>query len=105
MREEAERRRRIGLALSRIAERPVAAISSGSAALDGALGVGGFPAGRITELYGAESSGKTTIALHAAVEAQKRGGVAAVIDADHALDARYARAIRVDTERLLVSRP
>lgn len=80
-------------------------ISSGSLALDLALGVGGFPRGRVIEIYGPESSGKTTVALHAIAEAQKKGGVAAFIDAEHALDPIYARRLGVDTADLLVSQP
>ncbi len=80
-------------------------ISTGSLALDLALGVGGFPRGRVVEIYGPESSGKTTVALHAIAEAQKRGGVAAFIDAEHALDPIYARHLGVDTTNLLVSQP
>jgi recombination protein RecA len=83
----------------------VPAISSGSVALDKSLGVGGIPKGRITEIYGAESSGKTTIALHAIAEAQKKGGVAAFIDAEHALDTSYARKLGVNCDELLVSQP
>jgi recombination protein RecA len=84
---------------------PISVISSGSLALDHALGVGGYPRGRIIEIYGPESGGKTTLTLHAIAEAQKSGGVAAFIDAEHAFDVTYARAIGVDTERLLVSQP
>jgi recombination protein RecA len=84
---------------------PVGVIASGSLALDHALGVGGYPRGRIVEIYGPESGGKTTLTLHAIAEAQKANGVAAFIDAEHAFDVRYARAIGVDTERLLVSQP
>ena len=80
-------------------------ISTGSVALDHALGVGGYPRGRIVEIYGPESSGKTTLALHAMREAQRGGGVAAFIDAEHAFDINYAKAIGVDHERLLVSQP
>ena len=80
-------------------------ISSGSLALDLALGVGGFPRGRVIEIYGPESSGKTTVALHAIAEAQKKGGVAAFIDAEHALDPIYARRLGVDTADLLISQP
>jgi recombination protein RecA len=80
-------------------------IPSGDIGLDLALGVGGYPLGRIIEIYGPESSGKTTLALHAVAEAQKRGGIAAFIDAEHALDLRYARQIGVKTEELLVSQP
>ncbi len=83
----------------------VAVISSGSMALDHALGIGGYPRGRIVEVYGPESGGKTTLTLHAIAEAQKAGGVAAFIDAEHAFDVTYARAVGVDTERLLVSQP
>ena len=80
-------------------------ISSGSISLDIALGVGGYPKGRIIEIYGPESSGKTTFALHAIAEAQKEGGLAAFIDAEHALDPRYARALGVDIDNLIVSQP
>jgi recombination protein RecA len=80
-------------------------IPSGSLALDAALGIGGYPRGRVVEIYGPESSGKTTLTLHAMREAQRAGGVAAFIDAEHAFDVTYARAIGVDTERLLVSQP
>jgi recombination protein RecA len=78
---------------------------TGSLALDAAMGVGGYPRGRIIEVFGPESSGKTTLALHAIAEAQRAGGVAAMIDAEHALDLAYARGIGVDLERLLVSQP
>jgi recombination protein RecA len=84
---------------------PVQTISTGSLALDLATGVGGYPRGRVVEIYGPESSGKTTLALHAIAEAQKANGVCAFIDAEHALDVQYARGIGVDTERLLVSQP
>ncbi len=80
-------------------------ISSGSLALNIALGIGGLPRGRITEMYGPESSGKTTVALHAVAEAQKIGGIAAFIDVEHALDPIYARALGVDIDNLLVSQP
>ncbi len=80
-------------------------VSTGSLALDMALGVGGIPRGRITEIYGPESSGKTTVALHVIAEAQKLGGVAAFIDAEHALDPLYAGRLGVDVENLLVSQP
>ena len=80
-------------------------VSSGSLALDIALGVGGFPRGRIIEVYGPESSGKTTVALHAVAEVQKRGGVAAFIDAEHALDPEYAKALGVNIDELLLSQP
>ena len=81
------------------------AISTGSIALDSALGIGGVPKGRIIEIYGPESSGKTTVALHIVAECQKNGGVAAFIDAEHALDPVYARKIGVDVDNLLVSQP
>src|SRR5438874_8661654 len=81
------------------------AISSGSLSLDAALGVGGFPRGRVIEIFGPESSGKTTLALHVIAEAQKLGGTAAFVDAEHALDANYARKLGVDVENLLVSQP
>jgi recombination protein RecA len=84
---------------------PVATIATGSLALDLATGIGGYPRGRVVEIYGPESSGKTTLALHAIAEAQKNGGVAAFIDAEHALDVSYARGIGVETERLLISQP
>lgn len=80
-------------------------ISTGSLALDIAVGVGGYPRGRVTEIYGPESSGKTTLALHAIAEAQKNGGVAAFIDAEHALDPIYAHHLGVDTKSLLISQP
>ncbi|WP_347305862.1 recombinase RecA [Corynebacterium sp. SA-MJD20WY100] len=84
---------------------PIQAISSGNTAIDVALGIGGFPRGRIVEIYGPESSGKTTVALHAIASAQKDGGIAAFIDAEHALDPEYARLLGVDTDNLLVSQP
>jgi recombination protein RecA len=80
-------------------------IRTGSLALDAALGISGYPRGRVIEIYGPESSGKTTLTLHAMREAQRSGGVAAFIDAEHAFDVTYARAIGVDTDRLLVSQP
>ena len=80
-------------------------IPSGSIALDVALGVGGYPKGRIIEIYGPESSGKTTFALHAIAEAQKKGGYAAFIDAEHALDPTYAKALGVDIDNLILSQP
>ena len=83
----------------------VEVISTGSINLDAALGQGGVPRGRIVEIYGAESSGKTTIALHIAAEAQKEGGIVAFIDAEHALDPVYAKALGVDVEELLISQP
>jgi len=83
----------------------VEAISTGSISLDIALGVGGLPRGRIIEIYGPESSGKTTLALHAVAEAQKKGGIAAFVDAEHALDVGYARKLGVRTDDLLISQP
>lgn len=80
-------------------------VSSGSLGLDLALGIGGYPKGRIIEIYGPESSGKTTVALHAVAEAQRAGGVAAFIDAEHALDPAYAKALGVDIENLIISQP
>ncbi|MGL5904908.1 MAG: recombinase RecA, partial [Cetobacterium sp.] len=80
-------------------------IPTGSINLDLALGIGGVPRGRILEVYGAESSGKTTIALHIVAQAQKMGGVAAFIDAEHALDPVYAKALGVDVDELLISQP
>jgi len=84
---------------------PVEIIPSGSIALDVALGIGGYPRGRVVEIYGPESSGKTTVALHAIANAQRQGGIAAFIDAEHALDPEYAQKLGVDTEALLVSQP
>lgn len=81
------------------------AISTGSIGLDIALGIGGLPRGRICEIYGPEASGKTTLAIHAIAEAQKKGGIAAIIDAEHAFDKVYAEALGVDTENLLISQP
>ncbi|MGW3603983.1 recombinase RecA [Micromonospora sp. NPDC005161] len=92
----------------RLGERPVtqtAVIPTGSIALDVALGVGGLPRGRVVEIYGPESSGKTTVALHAVASAQRAGGIAAFIDAEHALDPEYAKALGVDTDAMLVSQP
>lgn len=83
----------------------ISTIPSGSLALDVALGVGGFPRGRIIEVYGPESSGKTTVALHAVAEVQKQGGIAAFIDAENALDPKYAAALGVDIDELLLSQP
>ena len=80
-------------------------ISTGSLGLDVALGVGGFPRGRIIEIYGPESSGKTTIAIHTIAEAQKKGGICAIIDAEHAFDAQYARKLGVDIDNLIISQP
>ncbi len=95
-------------AVMRLGDRPnmnVEAIPTGSLALDAALGIGGVPKGRIVEIYGPESSGKTTLALHILAEAQKRGGEVAFVDAEHALDPVYAAALGVDTDNLLVSQP
>ncbi|MGD0201111.1 MAG: recombinase RecA [Bryobacteraceae bacterium] len=119
--DEKERARALGLALSQIEKQfgkgsilrlgtrdaivPVAVIPSGSISLDCALGVGGFPRGRIMEVFGPESSGKTTVALHVVASAQKAGGMAAFIDVEHALDPAYARQLGVDVDNLLVSQP
>ncbi len=95
-------------AVMRLGERPhmqIRTIPSGSLALDLALGVGGIPRGRIIELFGAEASGKTTLALHMLCEAQRAGGVGAIIDAEHALDPSYARQLGLDVDNLLVSQP
>ena len=95
-------------AVMRLGDRPelnVDAIPTGSLALDAALGIGGLPRGRIVEIYGPESSGKTTLALHVLAEAQKRGGEVAFVDAEHALDPVYAEAIGVDIDSMLVSQP
>src|SRR3954466_8716550 len=115
-----DREKSLGLALAqidkqfgkgsvmRLGERPFAqmeVIPTGSIALDVALGLGGFPRGRVVEIYGPESSGKTTVALHAVASAQRAGGIAAFIDAEHALDPEYARNLGVDTDALLVSQP
>ncbi len=94
--------------IMRMGDQPIEnipAISSGSIALDVALGVGGFPKGRVIEIYGPESSGKTTLAIHAIAEAQKAGGIAAIVDAEHAFDPYYAKKLGVDTEELLISQP
>ena len=119
--DEKERTRALDLALSQIEKQfgkgsilrlgskdaivPVSVISTGSISLDAALGVGGFPRGRISEIFGPESSGKTTIALQVIAEAQKKGGMAAFIDVEHALDPAYARKLGVDIDNLLVSQP
>src|SRR2546422_10202920 len=84
---------------------PVEVIPTGAISFDAALGVGGFPRGRVVEVFGPEASGKTTIALHVVAEAQKRGGMAAFVDAEHALDAAYAKRLGVDVDNLLVSQP
>jgi recombination protein RecA len=119
--DEKERTRMLGLTLGQIEKQfgkgsilrlgskeaivPVAVISSGSISLDAALGVGGFPRGRVSEIFGPESSGKTTVALQVVAEAQKAGGMAAFIDVEHALDPIYARNLGVDVDNLLVSQP
>ena len=119
--DEKERTRALDLALSQIEKQfgkgsilrlgskdaivPVSVISTGSISLDAALGVGGFPRGRVIEIFGPESSGKTTIALQVIAEAQKKGGIAAFIDVEHALDPNYARKLGVDIDNLLVSQP
>jgi len=94
--------------IMRMGDRPaedIPAIPSGSIGLDMALGIGGYPKGRIIEIYGPESSGKTTLAIHAIAEAQKSGGIAAIIDAEHAFDPYYARKLGVNTDELLISQP
>jgi recombination protein RecA len=83
----------------------VEAIPTGAINLDAAIGIGGIPRGRVTEIYGPESSGKTTLSLHVVANAQRAGGVAAYIDAEHALDTEYARKLGVDVENLLISQP
>jgi len=121
MPETTERSKAIDLALSQIEKQfgkgsimrlgvkdalvPVEIIPTGSLAFDAALGIGGMPRGRVVEVFGPESSGKTTMALHVIAEAQKRGGMAAFIDAEHALDAGYAKKLGVDVDNLLVSQP
>src|SRR3954466_8409537 len=84
---------------------PISVISTGSISFDAALGAGGFPRGRVVEIFGPESSGKTTIALQVVAEAQKLGGLAAFVDAEHAMDAAYAKKLGVDIDNLLVSQP
>ena len=86
-------------------DREIGVVPSGSPSLDIALGIGGYPRGRVVEIYGPESSGKTTLTLHVVANAQRQGGVAAFIDAEHALDVDYARKLGVKTEDLLVSQP
>ena len=83
----------------------VSTIGTGSIALDHALGIGGYPRGRVIEIYGPESSGKTTLAIHAIAEAQKNGGIAAIIDAEHAFDRTYAKNLGVNVDTLLISQP
>src|SRR5690606_20158928 len=87
------------------ADHEIACFSSGAPSLDIALGIGGYPRGRVVEIFGPESSGKTTLTLHAIAEVQKVGGVAAFIDAEHALDVNYARRLGVNIDELLVSQP
>ncbi|NIT61167.1 MAG: DNA recombination/repair protein RecA, partial [Aliifodinibius sp.] len=87
------------------ATQDVPSISTGSLMVDYALGVGGVPRGRVTEIYGPEASGKTTLALHVIAEAQKAGGYAAFVDAEHAFDPRYAKNLGINTDELLVSQP
>jgi len=84
---------------------PIESISTGALSLDLALGIGGLPRGRVTEIYGPESSGKSTLAMHVVAEAQRNGGICAYIDAEHAMDPNYARAIGVDVDQLLISQP
>src|SRR3984893_2749118 len=119
--ERQEKTRAIDLALSQIEKQfgkgsimrlgskeaivPIAVISTGSISFDAALGVGGFPRGRVIEIFGPESSGKTTVALQVIAEAQKTGGMAAFVDAEHALDPIYARKLGVDVDNLLVAQP
>src|SRR6202161_4166867 len=90
---------------ARAGDEQIEVIPSGSLGLDLGLGIGGLPRGRIVEIYGPESSGKTTLALHAIAEAQKRGGTCAFVDAEHALDPIYARKLGVDVDNLLISQP
>ena len=118
--DEKERARALGATLGQIekqfgkgsvirlgaqAVQAVPTISTGSISVDAALGIGGFPRGRISEIFGPESSGKTTLALQVVAEAQKAGGMAAYIDVEHALDPVYARKLGVDVDNLLVSQP
>ena len=121
MRSETDRERAVDLAIGQIEKQfgkgsimrlgddefisDVPAIPTGSISLDIALGVGGIPRGRIVEIFGPESGGKTTLALHVVAEAQKKGGLAAFVDAEHALDVTYARKIGVNTDDLLISQP
>ena len=91
--------------LSDRAKMDVAVVPTGSLGLDIGLGVGGFPRGRVIEIYGPEASGKTTLAMHAIAEAQKQGGLAAFIDAEHAFDRNYAEKLGIDTENLFISQP
>ncbi len=93
------------MTLGENAKMNIETISTGSIGLDVAIGIGGLPKGRVIEIYGPESSGKTTVALHAVAEAQKKGGIAAFVDAEHALDPVYAKALGVDIDKLIVSQP
>ena len=93
------------MAFGDVSEQQIDVIPTGSIGLDAALGVGGLPRGRVIEIYGPESSGKTTLTLHAIAEAQKAGGICAFIDAEHALDVGYARKLGVNPEALLISQP
>src|SRR5436190_10975178 len=86
-------------------QEPHEVVSTGSIGLDTALGIGGLPRGRVVEIYGPESSGKTTVATHVIAEAQKRGGMCAIIDAEHAFDSSYAQKLGVDIDNLLISQP
>ena len=86
-------------------QEPMDVVSTGSIGLDSALGIGGLPRGRVIEIYGPESSGKTTIATHVIAEAQKKGGMCAIIDAEHAFDSAYAQKLGVDIDNLLISQP
>ena len=119
--EKAEKNRAVDTAISQIEKQfgkgsimklgtkeavvPISVISTGSISFDAALGVGGVPRGRVIEIFGPESSGKTTIALEVIAEAQKNGGMAAFVDAEHALDPIYAKKLGVDVDNLLVSQP
>ena len=119
--ERQEKTRAIDLALSQIEKQfgkgsimrlgskeaivPISVISTGSISFDAALGIGGFPRGRVVEIFGPESSGKTTVALQVIAEAQKAGGMAAFVDAEHALDPIYAKKLGVDVDNLLVAQP
>ena len=121
MADDKERSRAVELALAQIEKQfgkgsimrlgskeaivPIAVISTGSISFDAALGVGGLPRGRVIEIFGPESSGKTTITLQVIAEAQKAGGLAAFVDAEHALDPIYARKLGVDIDNLLISQP
>src|SRR6059058_4278894 len=86
-------------------QEPMDVVSTGSIGLDSALGIGGLPKGRVVEIYGPESSGKTTIATHVIAEAQKKGAICAIIDAEHAFDSAYAQKLGVDIDNLLISQP